>query len=85
MQPPHRGHFLAAVESWQGSRQRTNFQARWITQSCRVGAVYWDAYQWISRNGYHGDTDEMMRRQPLHIVYRHLVQTSSCHTHRLTL
>jgi len=31
--------------------------------SGRVGAVYpnWDAYQ---MNGYHGDTDEMLRRQP---------------------
>jgi len=23
--------------------------------------------------GYHGDTDEMLRRQPLHIVHRHRV------------
>jgi len=45
----HREYFLAAVESRQGSRQRTNFQARWMAQSGRVGAVYpnWDAYQWI--------------------------------------
>ena len=36
----HREYFLAAVEGRQGSRQRTNFQARWMVQSDRVGAVY---------------------------------------------
>ena len=45
----NREYFLAA-ECRQGSRQRINFQARWMAQSGRVGAVYpnWDAYQWIS-------------------------------------
>ena len=47
----HREYFLVAVESRQGFRQRTNFQARWMAQSTsgRVGAVYpnWDVYQWI--------------------------------------
>ena len=40
----NREYFLA-----EGSRQRINFQARWMAQSGRVGAVYpnWDAYQWI--------------------------------------
>jgi len=45
----HREYQLAAVEGRQGSRQRTYFQARWISQSGRLRAVYpnWDAYQWI--------------------------------------
>ena len=41
----HREYFLAAVEGRQESRQRTNFQVRWIAQSGRVGVVYpinWD-------------------------------------------
>ena len=40
----NREYFLA-----EGSRQRINFQARWMAQSGRVGAVYpnWDVYQWI--------------------------------------
>ena len=40
----NREYFLA-----EGSRQRINFQARWMAQPGRVGAVYpnWDAYQWI--------------------------------------
>jgi len=33
----NRDYFLAA-ECRQGSRQRTNFQARWMAQSGRVGA-----------------------------------------------
>ena len=28
----HREYFLAAFESRQGSRQRTNFQVRWMAQ-----------------------------------------------------
>jgi len=31
------------------ARQRANFQAQWMAQPGRMGAVYpnWDAYQWI--------------------------------------
>ena len=70
----NREYFLAA-ECRQGSRQRTNFQARWMAQSGRVGAVY---PNWETPTRCCGDN-------PLHIVYRHRVQTSSCHTHGLTL
>jgi len=45
----HREYLLAAVDGRQGSRQRTNFQVRWMAQPIRVEAVYpnWDAYQGI--------------------------------------
>jgi len=77
----NREYFLA-----EGSRQRINFQARWMAQSGRVGAVYpnWDAYQ-VSIDTMVTPT-RCCADNPLHVVYRHRVQTSSsCHTHGLTL
>jgi len=59
----HREYFLAAVESRQGSRQRTNFQARWMAQSGRVGWALCTPIG-MPTNAYHGDTEEMLRRQP---------------------
>jgi len=79
----HREYFLASDESRQGSRQRTNFQARWMAQSGEWGLCtpIGDANQWIPWR----HRKRCCADNPLHIVYRHRVQTSSCHTHRLTL
>ena len=48
----NREYFLAA-DCRQGSRHRINFQARWMAQSGRVGAVYpnWDAYSSSNSTG----------------------------------
>ena len=79
----HREYFLAAVESRQGSRQRTNFQLIFRRDG-------WPSLAVIPQLGcLPMDTMETTTRccadNPLHIVYRHRVQTSSCHTHGLTL
>jgi len=41
----HREYILATVDGRQESRHRSSFQARWMAQPGRVGAVNWDAYQ----------------------------------------